>query len=320
MSLRGHLVTIGALVRRRRRPPRAPHSRPWSALVEDPVVGALSLTGRLTEVEPGRDLVVIVHGLGGHSERDYVLEAAAAAAAAGLSSLRINLRGADRRGQDFYHAGLTADLEAVLVSPELARFERLSLLGFSLGGHTVLRFAVESDDSRFVAAAAICAPLDLAAAARAIDRPGCWLYRRYVLASLFEIYAAVAARRAVPTPVEKVRRVRKIRQYDDLVVAPRYGFRCAEEYYATQSVGPRLGGLRRPALLLLAAEDPMIPPECVLPFLSASTPQLQFLRVPGAGHLAFPAAFHLGVRAPAGLAPQVLGWLRFQGRGGHRTD
>ena len=112
----------------------------------------------------------------------------------------------------------------------------------------------------------------------------------------------------------------KIRQFDNLVIAPRYGFRDAEEYYATQSVGPRLGDLRRPALLLSAAEDPMIPPQCVLPFIGAPAPRLQFHRIPGAGHLAFPADLDLGIPAPAGLETQVLGWLRLQGRSSAGSD
>ena len=162
------------------------------------MAGPVPLTGWLSEFDPCRELAVIVHGLGGDSERAYVLEAAHAAAADGLSSLRLNLRGADRRGPDFYHAGLTTDLQAVLMSPELALYERIFFLGFSLGGHMVLRFAIESEAPRFVSVAAICAPLDLDAAAVAIDRPDCWAYRRQVLASLVEIYAVVTDKGGQP--------------------------------------------------------------------------------------------------------------------------
>lgn len=61
--------------------------------------------------------------------------AARVAEAAGLDSLRLNLRGADRMGEDGYHAGLTADLAAALASPELADYRSVGVLGFSLGGH-----------------------------------------------------------------------------------------------------------------------------------------------------------------------------------------
>ena len=64
--------------------------------------------------------LLIVHGLGGSAKSPYTAKAAHAAAAAGLSSLRLNLRGADLLGEDYYHAGMTADLAAAIASPELA--------------------------------------------------------------------------------------------------------------------------------------------------------------------------------------------------------
>ena len=123
--------------------------------------------------------------------------APAAAEAAGLSCLRLNLRGSDRQGEDFYHAGLTADLHAALASEELR----------ATGGSTcsATRWAGSGP-----------APRDrgggpprgrrgrdlLAARPRAprqeIDAPSRWVYRRYLLDGLVSIYAAVAARRPVP--------------------------------------------------------------------------------------------------------------------------
>ena len=54
---------------------------------------------------------------------------------------------ADGRGEDFYHAGLTVDLEAAIASPELARYQRILILGYSLGGHVVLRYAANPNGS-----------------------------------------------------------------------------------------------------------------------------------------------------------------------------
>ena len=92
-------------------------------------MGSVRLTGRLT-LEPGASgIVVIVHGMGGRTTSHYCLRAAAAARRAGFSSLRLSLRGSDREGEDFYHAGLTADLRAALTSPAVARHERVFILG-----------------------------------------------------------------------------------------------------------------------------------------------------------------------------------------------
>ena len=73
-----------------------------------------------------------------------------------------------------------------------------------------------------------------------------------MLRGLFDIYQGVARRRSVPTPVAEARLIRKIRQWDDRIVAPRYGFRDAEHYYRSVSVAPRLSQITIPTLIVYA--------------------------------------------------------------------
>jgi hypothetical protein len=226
-----------------------------------------------------------------------------------LDCLRLNLRGADRSGEDYYHAGLTADLEAALASRSLAGYGEILLLGYSLGGHLVLRYATGTPDKRVRAAAAVCAPVDLDRCCAAIDQPGMWLYRRYLLAGLSRIYARVAERRPVPTPVSVARRIRTLRAWDDAVVAPRHGFASAEDYYAKASVGPRLGDLKVPSLLVVAAHDPMVPWHTLRPWVEGASARLAVRKVDDGGHVGFPARLDLGERAPLGLEHQVESWL-----------
>jgi predicted alpha/beta-fold hydrolase len=238
------------------------------------------------------------------------------AGAAGLATLRLNLRGADRSGEDYYHAGLTDDLRAALASPALAAYDRVAVLGFSLGGHLALRYATEEHDPRLRAVAAVCAPLDLAVGGRLIDRPAYWVYRRYLFAHLMEIYAAVARRRRVPLPVEEARRIRTFLDWDTRIVAARHGFRDAADYYARVSVGPRLERLAVPALLVAAEDDPMVPPGAVLPVLAGRAVPLELRWVPNGGHMAFDAGLDLGFAGPLGVEGQVVAWL---GRVGETT-
>lgn len=280
-------------------------------------MGPVVLTGRLrdcrqgSERQPGGDLVVVLHGLGGCCDSQYVRRAGAAAERAGLSVLRLNLRGSDRSGTDFYHAGLTADLASALNSPELAGFERIHLLGYSLGGHVALRFAAFESEPRLSGVAAICAPLDLALSAAAIDRPSLALYRTYLVRHLKEIYQPVAARRSELTPFEKVRGIRSLRAWDEAVVAPRHGFASGADYYAQASVATHLGKLRVPSLLLQAEGDPMVPADTVRPALSRAYPNLEVRWLRRAGHCGFPEPFELTLRADreARLEDQALGWL-----------
>jgi hypothetical protein len=302
MSALGHFWTIAPRLRHGVRPLPIPEWRPWETSLMDPVAGTVPVTGRLREAPGSDEVLVVVHGLGGCTESHYMYRAAVAAEAAGLSCLRINLRGCDRQSGDFYHAGLTADLHAALASEELSRYRRIFLLGYSLGGHVVLRLATEEADPRLAAAAAVCSPLDLALSQREIDAPSRWVYRRYLLGNLLRIYAAVAARRPVPIPVEEAARLPTLRAWDDHIVAPRHGFADAADYYVRASVAPRLADLRVPALLLNSEADPMVPAGPVRAALKGGAPRLEVRWVDGGGHVAFPQS--LGVEA------QLIGWLR----------
>jgi len=289
----------------------APRGEPWSTTLEDPDAGTITLHGEL-RVETGTrasQCVVVVHGLGGSHDRPYCARAARAAQRAGFSCLRFSLRGADRSGQDFYHAGLYADLEAAVKSATLAQFERLYVIGYSMGGHVTLHYATHSIEPRVRAVAAICAPLDLERAAVHIDDWPCYLYRQHVLQGLKDIYREVAARRAVPTPAPKAMRAQRIRDWDSLTVVPRYKFDNAEDYYERMSVGPRLPQLRRPSLLVQSSVDPMIPPWTYEHHLRTPHPQLEVVRLRTGGHAAFPRVSFHAQGEKAELEDHILQWF-----------
>lgn len=332
VTFAGHLWTLVPNLRHRARPWRPPPGEAWSTTVQDAKLGAVTLRGALHRAGPdgtdgtdgtdrtaSRELVLLVHGLGGSIDSHYVVQAAKAAAAAGIDSLRLALRGADRQGEDFYHAGLTVDLEAALASPALAAYEHLYVLGFSLGGHVTLCHALRPSDARLRAVASVCAPLDLAAGCSAIDHPRAAVYCGHVLAGLKEIYTAVARRREVPTPLASVRRLTTIRGWDRLAVVPRFGFVSVGDYHGSCSVGPRLGQVQVPALVLSATADPMIPAATVAPHVRELPTIVTHRWVARGGHVGFPAQLRLDLgleQAPPGLAPQVLAWLRRHGASG----
>jgi predicted alpha/beta-fold hydrolase len=176
---------------------------------------------------------VLVHGLGGSSGSSYLTGPARHCRQLGISSLRIDLRGADPLGEDLYHAGLSGDLHHVLMDPRLDQYERRYLWGFSLGGHVCLRYAADQPRGAAHAVAAITTPLDLDAGATLFDHHMNPLYRRYVLNGLLAMYRAFVARRGPwPLSLQAARRLRRIRDFDDAIVAPRFGFADASDYYA----------------------------------------------------------------------------------------
>lgn len=313
MSVTGHFYTVWPAARHALAPGRPPLAAPFSLHVQDPKAGDVRLDALYRRVPNAISLVVVLHGLGGRADSAYCSRAAAAAERLRVSCLRLWARGSDRRGEDLGHAGLTNDLHELLRHRSLREYRRIYLLGYSIGGHLALKLAVETEDPRVKAVAAVCPPLDLALSAAAFDERVPWPYRHHVLRGLKEIYSEIAWRRPVPTPVEEVERVRTIQDWDRLTVVPRHGFADVAEYYSTQSVAPTLGNLRRPALVVATEDDPMVPADVIRGPLEAHARRLDVRWVRG-GHVGFPSGLDLGLPGPRGLENQVLGWLHAQQR------
>ncbi len=309
MNLAGHFWTVWPILMHRLRPRQPPPSRSLSFPVQDPNLGRVDLSAQLSGPESG-PLILLIHGLGGCSESRYMIAAARVADAMGLACLRLNLRGSDRRGGDLYHAGLSGDLATVLESPELQAFDSVYAMGFSLGGHLVLRLATEVAGPRLGAVAAVCPPLDLALSVRFFDRADRAVYRRYVLGGLSDIYREVAARRELPMAAAEARKIRLLQEWDRQTVVPRFGFASTEDYYRQSSVGRRIQDLKVPSLLVVTTADPMVPPEvCVRPSLERIPEGLDLRWLGIGGHNFFPKSLDLGEDGPKGIEGQAISWM-----------
>lgn len=303
-------------LRHKLRPPTGAElrGRPWSTTLTDPDAGEVLLTGYLRDLPEAQELVLILHGLGGTPESYYCQLGAATAHRADMSSLSLALRGADRLGADFYNIALTADLKAALASPECARFSRIYVLGYSMGGYVAMHYACDPEvDPRVRGVAAVCTPIDLKTSQVYIDTRRAWAYRRHVLNGLVAIYEEVAKRRPVPSPVEEVRRVKTMWDWDALAIAPRYGYDSPEHYYEELGVGRRLADLRVPVALVATENDPVIPTSTIRPFLPKTDVPFEVHWIRSGGHLAFPGNLELGSGEGRGDSDeQILRWFRRQ--------
>ena len=308
MNWRGHFWTFGPFLRHNLLPPRLPESQPWETTFEDSVVGTLNLSGRLSQQDGSNTIVVIVHGLGGGATSYYARRAALCASRAGIDSLRLNLRGADRNGDDYYHAGLTDDLEAALRSKALEGYENILVLAYSLGGNMVLRYLAGKPNPRVRAAATVCAPIDLKPCARTIDRPPSVFYRHHVLTGLKDIYRNVAARREVPLPVREASRIDTIEQWDERVISPRHGFAGAEDYWAQTSACHVLEDIDTPTLFIASERDPMVGIDTVRPWLQNATKLRRIVTNQG-GHVGFPQEVDLGLGTGGTVEDQIIQWM-----------
>ena len=281
-----HLQTMwGPLFRRLRRPPLRRERWPT------PDGDFLDLDW----LEGDSPLVVILHGLEGSSGSHYARGLLLEAAALGWRAVVFHFRscsGELNRGPRLYHAGETSDLDWVigrLIQREPAT--PLGLVGVSLGGNVALKWLGERGEgapAQVRAAATISTPFDLTACALSLDRG---LNRPlYTARFLRSMRAKVRAKRRLYDGLVNVPaalRARTFAVYDRLATAPINGFADERDYWARASSGPYLARIRRPCLLINAANDPFVPAVTLPTAVVAGSPWLEAAFLPEGGHVGF---------------------------------
>jgi uncharacterized protein len=246
-------------------------------------------TGRRTNAP----VIVIVHGLEGSSDSNYVRGIGEKAFALGYHVVRMNQRNCgatEKLTPTLYNSGMSGDYRAVL--EELANgdgFREIFFVGYSMGGNLVTKMAGEFGEAppaELRGVCAVCPALDLAACADALEQRENYLYQRRFVAGLMSRYERKA--KLFPdryTAVQKA--VRTVREFDDLITAPSAGYRDAEDYYEQASAKNVVAQLRVPLLLITAEDDPFVP---YVSFLAAGVeknPWIRFEAPLHGGHCAF---------------------------------
>jgi predicted alpha/beta-fold hydrolase len=263
-------------------------------------------------------LVLLLHGLEGSARRGYAINTYRELAVRGLAAVGLNFRscsGEPNRAARLYHSGETEDIRFIarLLRERFAAVPRAAV-GFSLGGNALLKFLGEEGEAGgqwFSAAAAVSVPYDLAAGADALDRSvmGRFYARRFVrsLVAKAEARAELLARHC---DLDRVRRARSFREFDDAATAPIHGFQGADDYYARCSSAGFLARIRVPTLLLHAADDPFLPASHFPRRAAAANPLLQPVLTQRGGHVGFVGGWPWRPRFWA--EAQVAGFLAAQ--------
>jgi predicted alpha/beta-fold hydrolase len=265
---------------------------------------------RLVEVAPGIKLrswcrwqtenpqqaltLIVVHGLEGSSESQYMRGIARNGLAAGMNVVLMNQRncgGMDAHAPTLYNSGLSADVAAVARHViEHDGVSRFALIGFSMGGNLVLKLAGEwgSDGpAEFRAVAAVCPAMDLAVSADALHEPANRIYEWYFLAQLFRRLRIKARHFPQHFDLSRLRGVSTLRAFDDRITAHYCGFSGADDYYARAAAANVIDRIAVPALVIHAANDPFIRvrPETRQRLLA--NPHITYIETADGGHCAF---------------------------------
>lgn len=294
----GHLQTILSL--------RAPQRQPlrprlhWVQLADG---DALALhddepAGWL----PGGPSVMLVHGLCGNRNSPYMLRLAHRFTALGVRVFRLEMRGCGAgrdRSAGITHAGRSDDCMAALGRiAEITTAGPIAAVGISLGGNQLLLAAGRMGKGleprppwaeRWTRLVAVSPPIDLVRCSENMQRRLLRGYNRYFIRHLMQ--RLPASIRQSPERMAHCRRPwpRTLRELDDRITAPLNGFAGADDYYQRCSSAGLVQAIQIPALILSAADDPIVPADC----FTAIAPQLaahhavRLLIAPGGGHAGF---------------------------------
>jgi predicted alpha/beta-fold hydrolase len=234
-----------------------------------------------------KHLVVLSHGLEGNSDRQYVKGMAEAFQEQGWDVLAWNCRscsGEMNRALRLYNHGDVNDIEEVMNHVlKTKKYEKIALIGFSMGGSITLKYMGvhgKALPDPIVAGIAFSSPCDLKDSIRILEAPSNWLYKRKFMRNLKAKILKKAEQFPDQIDTSKFNEIKEWRDFDEHFSAPINGYDSPEDFYYRASAKNFMYGIKRPALLVNAQNDPILTPACSPkdickdhPFLYLETPK-----------------------------------------------
>ena len=207
-----------------------------------------------------RQVVVLIHGLGGSSASPYISRVGNELVRAGFRVVAFNLRGATEpnRLPRTYHSGETMDLQHVLsVLSRMTPRVDLQVAGFSLGGNLLLKWLGENSNQTLVEkAVAVSVPFDLAAVADRLNIGSSRIYRHSILKNLKHSLREKESLVKDLIDLPAAYRAKTFREFDAVVTAPLNNFQSVDDYYSQSSSRQYLEAIKTPTLILHSRDDP----------------------------------------------------------------
>lgn len=212
------------------------------------------------------ELLVVFHGLEGHSRSRQVQRLGAHVIARGWRFAAPHFRGCSEEPNlqlQSYHAGSSDEVGLMLERFRAGHAGPIFAAGISLGANALLKWLGEqgADAARLVSrAVAISAPLNLETTGAVLARGFSWFYAGSFLANYLRQRALDKSYRFEGAyDARCVRAARLLREFEDAVTAPVHHFEDVHDYWTRSSSMHFLEHIRVPTLVLNARNDPFTP-------------------------------------------------------------
>ena len=195
-----------------------------------------------SDVRAERPTVLILHGLEGSSNSQYVVGNANKFWNAGCNVIRMNMRNCGGAKYEtakltptLYHSGLSKDVKRVMeFFLEREHLQCISLIGYSMGGNLVLKLAGELGDAappQLTSVVGVSPVIDLAPSVDALHEPWNRLYERKFLRALLRRFRRKAALFPRAFDPQIATGISSVREFDNRITALYSGFQSADDYY-----------------------------------------------------------------------------------------
>ena len=246
------------------------------------------------EVRATRPTAIIVHGLEGSSNSQYVIGNANKLWLSGCNIIRMNMRncgGTERLTPTLYHSGLSSDVLAVMRHfIDLYGLQSISLVGYSMGGNLVLKLAGELGahaPAQLSSVIGVSPAVDLGPSADALHHPKNRLYELKFLHALLRRFRRKAS--LFPRAYDPGRAIgiSSLREFDHRITALYSGFSSADDYYYRAAAARAIDRITIPTLVLHALDDPFIILAHETRQKITSNPNITLIESAHGGHCAF---------------------------------
>lgn len=218
--------------------------------------------------QDSNSVVIISHGLEGNSHKPYVRGMSKAFYQQGFDVLAWNYRGCSgvmNKQLRFYHSGATDDLGTVVDHVINQGYERVILVGFSLGGNLTLKYLGEESSKisdKIEKAVAISVPLNLHSSCLKISEANNFVYSKRFLINLKKKVRAKSRLMPDKLDTSKLGTIKTLMAFDEIYTAPIHGFKDAVDYYTKCSSLYFLDNIKVPTLVINALNDPFLASDC----------------------------------------------------------
>ena len=286
----GHLQTVAGTFIRRKFALHAPEERLFRVDAESQLKGVCHWQeGQRRDVP----VIIIVHGLEGSSDSGYSIGVADKAFARGYHAIRMNQRncgGTELLTPTLYNSGMSSDYRAILLELIADGFQHIFFAGYSMGGNLVTKMSGEwggEAPKELRGVAAVCPAMDLSACADALEEPQNFFYQRHFVKGLTKRYRRKAELFPGRYSQNGFGPIRSVRDFDDAITGPQFGYKDAEEYYQAAGAKRVIAQVKIPLLMITAKDDPFVPYQSFLRAKVADNPAVQFIAPDHGGHCGF---------------------------------